>query len=215
MEREKIYVFDFDGTLTHSDTLLLFIRYVAGTPAFLWGFVLHAPYLLLMLLRLYPNWKAKQRVFSHFFRGMSEADFDDRCRRFAHTHPHLLRPTGMEYIRQVRAQGHRVVVVSASVDRWIEPFFDFLPQSEVRGDEKSAEVKVIGTEIEVKGGILTGSFLTPNCYGAEKVRRLREAVPDVDGCDVVAFGDSRGDRELLAMAVEPHYKPFREKGAPH
>ena len=40
MEREKIYVFDFDGTLTHSDTLLLFIRYVAGTPAFLWGFVL-------------------------------------------------------------------------------------------------------------------------------------------------------------------------------
>ena len=211
----RVFAFDFDGTLTTADTLIAVIRYARGTVALAVGLLLYSPMLVLMKMGLYPNWKAKQRVFSHFFRGMSEADFDDRCRRFAHTHPHLLRQTGLEYIRQVREQGHRVVVVSASVDRWIEPFFDFLPQSEVRGDEKSAEVKVRGTEIEVKSGILTGRFLTPNCYGAEKVRRLREAVPDVDGCDVVAFGDSRGDRELLAMAVEPHYKPFREKGAPH
>ena len=198
MERKRIYVFDFDGTLTSSDTFLAFIRYVAGTPAFLWGFLLHAPWLVLMLLRLYPNWKAKQRVFSYFFKGMEEVDFDARCHEFAHTHFRLLRPAGLEYINSLRQQDARVSVVTASVNRWVAPFFD-------------RHVQVIATEIEVKEGRLTGKFLTPNCYGAEKVRRLRMAVPDVDNCDMVAFGDSRGDREMLTMAKEAHYKPFRER----
>lgn len=62
---KQIYAFDFDGTLTTCDTLLVFIRYAKGTRAFLWGFLRHAHLLVLMKLRLYPNWKAKQRVFSY------------------------------------------------------------------------------------------------------------------------------------------------------
>ena len=212
MERKRIYVFDFDGTLTCRDTLLAFIRHVAGLPAFLWGFLLHAPWLLLMLLRLYPNWKAKQRVFSHFFKGMTEADFDANCRSFAHTHLHLLRAAGVDFIQKMGRQGEHMVVVSASVDRWVKPFFDhLLPLNGAPDIKTRCGLTVIGTEIEVEEGRLTGRFLTPNCYGAEKVRRLREALPDVDHWDVVAFGDSRGDKELLAMAAEAHYKPFREK----
>ena len=64
---KQIYAFDFDGTLTTRDTLLVFTRYAKGTRAFLWGFLRHAHLLVLMKLRLYPNWKAKQRVFSYFF----------------------------------------------------------------------------------------------------------------------------------------------------
>ncbi|MGN0220668.1 MAG: HAD family hydrolase [Prevotella sp.] len=216
MDRKRIYVFDFDGTLTRSDTLLAFIRYVAGTPAFLWGFLLHSPWLLLMLLRLYPNWKCKQRVFSHFFKGMEEADFDACCHGFAHSHFHLLRPAGVDFIRQVSRQGNRMVVVTASVDRWVAPFFEHVHlHKDASNDTACPEILIIGTEIEVKGGKITGKFLTPNCYGAEKVRRLRMAVPDVENCDLVAFGDSRGDREMLAMAKEAYYKPFREKSKYH
>ena len=58
----KVYAFDFDGTLTTCDTLLAFIRYAKGTPAFVRGFLRHAHLLVLMKLRLYPNWKAKQKV---------------------------------------------------------------------------------------------------------------------------------------------------------
>ena len=49
----KIYAFDFDGTLTTRDTLIAFIRYACGTSRFLLGFLLHAPLLGLMKLRLY------------------------------------------------------------------------------------------------------------------------------------------------------------------
>ena len=191
----EICAFDFDGTLTTRDTLLAFIRYAKGTHAFLWGFLRHAHLLVLMKLGLYPNWKAKQRVFSYFFRGMPLEVFDTLCRQFAADNRHLLRPEGVKTIRQDLADGAEVGIVSASIDNWVQPFFP--------------DVKVIGTQIEVKNDRLTGRFLTANCYGQEKVRRLLALYPDRQEYRLTAYGDSRGDKELLAFADEAHYQPFR------
>ena len=55
---KKVYAFDFDGTVTTKDTLLAIIRYAKGDGRMLMGALLYAPMLLLMVLRLYPNWKA-------------------------------------------------------------------------------------------------------------------------------------------------------------
>ena len=192
---KKVYAFDFDGTLTTRDTLLAFIRYAKGTTAFCLGFFLHAPWLVLMLLGLYPNWKAKQRVFSYFFRGMSLEAFDALCQAFATDNMYLLRPLALETIEKARHEGAEVVIVSASIDNWVQPFF--------------ADVKVLGTQVEVKNGLLTGRFLTKNCYGEEKVNRLLDYLPDRQSYTLIAYGDSRGDQELLAFADEAHFKPFR------
>lgn len=48
-------------------------------------------------------------------------------------------------------------------------------------------------------GILTGRFLSANCYGQEKVNRLLEKEPERDSYILYAYGDSRRDRELLAF----------------
>ena len=77
-------------------------------------------------------------------------------------------------------------------------------------------------------GSLTVKFKSNNCYGAEKVHRITEAlsaptstfspastsspasVPFVRSqYEIEAFGDSRGDKEMLAFADKGHYKPFR------
>ena len=65
--KKKLYCFDFDGTLTTSDTLLEFIRYAKGTGRFLMVFLMYSPLLVLMKLHLFPNWKAKQLIFAHLF----------------------------------------------------------------------------------------------------------------------------------------------------
>ena len=192
---KKVYAFDFDGTLTNRDSLLAFIRYAKGTMAFCLGFLLHAPWLVLMLLGLYPNWKAKQRVFSYFFRGMPLEAFDTLCQAFAKDNRHLLRPLALQTIEKVRSEEAEVVIVSASIDNWVQPFFP--------------DVKVIGTQVEVINGRLTGRFLTKNCYGQEKVNRLLDFLPDRHSYRLIAYGDSRGDQELLAFADEAHFKPFR------
>lgn len=213
--KEKVYCFDFDGTLTTSDTLLEFIKYAKGNGRFLMVFLMYSPILVLMKLHLYPNWKAKQQIFAHLFAGMRIERFNKLCQSFAEDNQHLLRPEGVSLIHQVLGKGAKVYVVSASIDNWVRPFFQH------RG---ITDITVLGTQIEVVDGKVTGRFKTNNCYGEEKVHRICEALTtttanaygttslsfDRTQYDIEAFGDSRGDKEMLAFANHGHYKPFRK-----
>ena len=91
-----------------------------------------------------------------------------------------------------------MVVVSASVNNWVEPFFDGI-----------GGVYVVGTMVEERGGVLTGRFLTKNCYGEEKVNRLLQLFPERTQYRLTAYGDSQGDAQLLDFANEAYYKPFK------
>ena len=194
----KVYAFDFDGTLTRRDTLIEFIRFAKGDKAFLLCFLRYSPLLVLMKLGLYPNWKAKQRVFSHCFRGMAVDTFNSLCSRFACDKARLMRPKGMKKLRKVLAEGGKVVVVSASVNNWVEPFFAGI-----------GGVYVVGTMVEEREGVLTGRFLTKNCYGEEKVTRLLQLFPERTQYWLTAYGDSRGDFELMDFANESYYRPLK------
>ena len=207
MERKKIYVFDFDGTLTTADTLLEFIRFACGRTRMLLGFALYAPWIVLMKLHLYPNYKAKQKMFAHFFGGMEASQFDTLCQRFAANSAHLIRPAAADYVRRVAPDAHALYVVSASLDNWVRPTVELW----LCGSDSNTTFTVAGTRPEVCDGRLTGHFATPNCYGAEKVRRLTALLDgDRQQYFITAFGDSRGDKELLNYADKAHYKPFRD-----
>lgn len=206
--KKKVYLFDFDGTLTCADTLLEFIRYACGRRRFFIGFALFSPLLVLMKLHLYPNYRAKQRLFAWYFKGMSIDNFDLVCRRFAHHNQRLMRQKALDKLREIFHNNETLCVVSASIDNWVRPFFDNISKA------SRSDFQVIGTEVEVDtDGVLTGKFRTHNCYGAEKVRRVQEAMPQLksnrDDFWVIACGDSRGDKELLEFADEAHFKPFR------
>ena len=192
---KKIYAFDFDGTLTTKDTLIEFIRYAKGSMDLGLGFLRYAHLLVLMKLGLYPNYKAKQKVFAYFFKDTTLDDFNALCKEFAASSRHLLRPNAIEAIDQATKEGSEVLIVSASIDNWVQPFF---PQ-----------VMVLGTQIEVIDGKLTGRFMTKNCYGQEKVNRILSLHPNRQEFHLTAYGDSRGDREMLAFADESYFKPFR------
>lgn len=192
---KKVYAFDFDGTLTTKDTLIEFIRYAKGSMALGLGFMRYAHLLVLMKLGLYPNYKAKQKVFAHFFKDTTLDDFNALCKAFAASSSHLLRPNAIEAINQAIKEGSEVLIVSASIDNWVQPFF---PQ-----------VKVVGTQIEVIDSKLTGRFLSKNCYGQEKVNRILSLYPNRQEYHLTAYGDSRGDKEMLAFADESYFKPFR------
>lgn len=201
--KKKLYCFDFDGTLTTSDTLLEFIKYAKGRDRFLMVFLMYSPLLVMMKLHLYPNWKAKQQIFAHLFAGMCIEKFDALCRGFAEENQHLLRPKGITLVHEALVAGAQVFIVSASIDNWVRPFFDI---RNLKG------VQVLGTQIEVEDGKLTGNFKSNNCYGKEKVHRIAEALKSFERSEyeIEAFGDSRGDKEMLAFADKGHFKPFRE-----
>lgn len=189
--KRKVAVFDFDGTLTTKDTLLEFIKFACGRKKFFIGFLLFSPLLILMKFHLYPNWKAKQQVFTWFFKGLSYEDFVSMGKSFAKKIDFIRKKNICEKLINFKSQGYCVYVVSASVDEWVRPFCE--SQLSVDG--------VLATHVEVdKNGILTGKFSSRNCYGQEKVNRLLCVEPNRNEYCLYAFGDSAGDKEMLQFA---------------
>lgn len=188
--KQVVCAFDFDGTLTSGDSFLDFVRFDRGTLRFIIGFLRYSPLILLMLLHVCDNGKVKQKIFSYFFRGMTLDEFDRRCRAYARARKDsLLREDGRRAVVKALQTGYRVVIVTASIEDWVAPFFTTDPL-----------LSIVGTKIEVCHGRLTGRFLTKNCYGQEKVNRIKLLLPDREAYTLIAFGDSRGDRELLRYA---------------
>ena len=181
-----IAVFDFDGTITTKDTLLLFIRFARGTKKFLLGMLLYSPLIIMMMLKLYPNWKCKEKVFSYFFRGMPYEEFkrlgEDFGKKFCNI---IIRPSMKKRLLWHLKQGHKVYVISASIEEWVKPFFRTLDN-----------VTVLATKVKPD---LCG-FASNNCYGQEKVNRLLEMEPKRNTYTLYAYGDSQGDKEMLAFA---------------
>lgn len=195
---KSIAFFDFDGTITTKDTLLEFIKYSKGASHFYTGFFLNSPYLLAYKLKLISNQKAKQKILGFFFSGMPIEEFERLCGDFAaKVIPRILRPAALKEIDILKAKGARVVIVSASPANWIA------------GWAKSIGVELVATQLEIKGGRITGLINGINCHGEEKVRRIKEISDPSAYDEVLAYGDSPGDRPMLGMATTAFYKPFR------
>ena len=199
MTRETIAVFDFDGTITRKDTLLEFIKFSKGERQFYFVFLLFSPLIVVMKLKLYPNWKAKQKLFSYLYKGVSIEQFNEWSNKFSAEIDKIILPKAMETIKLHKENNDKIVVVSASVENWLKPWA-----------KKNGIETVLATKIETgKNGLLTGQFLTKNCYGQEKVNRLLEVFPDRKKFKFIAYGDSRGDRELIDFADEGCYNKFK------
>lgn len=206
--RHTIDVYDFDGTVTKSDTLILFIKYCYGTWHLIEALILFSPLLVLMKLHIINNGKMKERLFGYFFHGMPLEEFNRKCDSFARQNKrNIMRESIVCRIKCAVEEHIPVFIVSASIDNWVIPFF--YDSNRIYSLDNDKPVKIIGTQVEVEDGVLTGRFSTPNCYGAEKVRRLKEALPDLANDRshfyIFAFGDSRGDKEMLEYADKGSY----------
>ena len=196
--KTRLAIFDFDGTITRHDSFLPFLVFCFGYYKVFRVGITVIPILLMYKLNLISNSKAKEIVFEKFFKKIEQGDFNELCRRYSlkKISP-TIRIKALEKIIRHKARGDKVIIISASIENWIKPW------AESHGIDD-----VIGTTVEIQDGVLTGKFDTPNCYGKEKVRRFIETYGSPDQYYIYSYGDSRGDKELLAISNEPFYKLF-------
>ncbi len=188
--KERIAFFDFDGTLTKSDTLFSFARYALGPLKFVAGLLKAVPDIALWKLGLTTNSTAKERLFGFWFRGMEQNRFKELCAGFADKVDADRNEAGRRLLHAHLERGDRIVIVSASIRDWIEPWAD-----------SQGVDRVLATEAEVSdSGCLTGRFSTPNCHGLEKVRRVEAEYGSLDRYTAYAYGDSASDRFLIEAA---------------
>ena len=195
---QRIAFFDFDGTITTHDTLLEFIRFSKGAFLFYLGFLLYSPWLVAYRLKIIPNQLAKEKILGFFFANTPLADFQSQCDRFAvEILPTLLRPKALAEIARLQQAGFVVAVVSASPENWIA------------GWAAANGLLLIATRLDIKEQQLTGRIAGRNCHGKEKVNRIHETFQLTDYKEIYAYGDSSGDRPMLALASISFFKPFR------
>ena len=187
----NLFFSDFDGTLTTKDSMMSIIIYQRGRLGLVLALLRILPWLILMFMGIYSNQRTKERLLHHCFGRMTEEEFNAFCQRFADSHRHILRKDLYDRLMEAKKNGNEVVVVTASPENWVSRLVP--------------EFKVLGTKMEFNP-CFTGRFLTPNCYAQEKVNRILEAYPELktdrNRYRVTAFGDSRGDKEMLEFADE-------------
>jgi phosphatidylglycerophosphatase C len=185
----NIAFFDFDGTITSRDSFPDFIIYATGYMNFLVGLMILSPILLGYKLKLISNWQTKEIVLSHFFKDWDLAAFTDRSSRYARERlPRIIRETSLKQISWHKSRGDQVVVVTAAIDLWLKGWCD------------AHGLDLIATQLEVRNGKLTGRLATKNCYGPEKVRRIKEKYNLEEFSQIYAYGNGPGDEEMLALA---------------
>lgn len=200
--RPTVAAFDFDGTLLAGDTVLILHRLVRGP------LLMALDWLLLLPAAL--AWKSGRRSTiwfkEHVLRCILAAcDPARRPSLLAEELPMLLsqrlRPEALARLEHHRRCGHRLTIISASPLPLLEPV------------ARRLGVDLIATGMEGNDGALRLS--TANCKGAEKVRRLESWLGQpLSRVRLEAYGDSRGDRELLEAADLPHWRSFTQEPHP-
>lgn len=189
--------FDFDGTITTKDTLFEIIRFQKGSAALYGGLLILSPLLVLFKLKMITNQRMKEIVLRFFFKNDSLPVFQQLCDDFCrHRLPSLLRPKALNAIAWHQAEGHTVYIVTASAENWVEPW------------SRTLGIPCLGSKLEVKDGRISGLLDGKNCNGDEKVCRIREAVHLTTFETIYAYGDSSGDKEMLALAQHKGFRAF-------
>jgi len=202
-QKPVVAAFDFDGTLTTRDTLFPFLLHISNKTEFLLKAMRSMPTLIAYAFRFVPNYVAKERVLVIFLAGYSVSELQVLGKSFAENIlPRLMRGPAMQRLYWHQSQGHRCVLISASLDVYLTPW---------AGSNGVTDVLCTTLDVE-KNGVVTGRLGSKNCYGSEKQRRLEDLLGDRSKYYVYAYGDSRGDRELLESADVSFYRIIPESG---
>ena len=191
----SLALFDFDGTITWSDTWTPFMRTATRPWRLAAGRVVLAPVFVGYRLGFISASRGRRLAARVAYTGEAAADIRRRGSDYAaRVLPDRVRPAALERIEWHRSRGDDVVVVSGSLDVYLKPW------CEERG------LACICTTLEERDGRLTGRYVDGDCSGAEKVRRVLQRY-DVSRYELVyAYGDSAEDKDLIELA---HRKSYR------
>jgi HAD superfamily hydrolase (TIGR01490 family) len=194
---KTLALFDFDGTITRKDTLLVFVRYTHGSQKMIKGLFFLSPILILYKFGLLSSIYAKESLLSNFYKGWTTTYFNTMAKNFANGYlPNITKKSATDRIEWHHQQGHRVIVVSASIENYLKHWC------------RRWGVECIGTILAEREGYVTGKINGRNCRRQEKVTRIKNHLNPEAYEEIYVYGDSNGDEQMLKLATQPKYNVF-------
>lgn len=194
----RLALFDFDCTITTHDSFREFLIFSFGYRALFLASLRLFPWLLAYLLGIVKNDICKQKFVRHYFKGMTTEQFDALAIKFVKKKlNHMINPRALKRMLWHLQNNDKIVVVSASFEEYLSHWCS------------QHQVELIGTKLGSDSGSLTGNIDGKNCWGIEKVNRIKQKYNLEDYSCIFAYGDSRGDKEMLEIAHEKHFRSFK------
>ena len=160
-----------------------------GRKKVIFAFVRLAPEVAKIVIGFSDRDTFKEALIRTLFEGESVPRLKEIGREHAKAIIRWVRPEALRRISWHRSRGDRIVMISASLDLYLE-----FVAAELGFDDLAC------TRPSVANAKFSGGLQGRNCRGPEKVRRLQELVGSLEDCEIYAYGDSAGDRELLEVA---------------
>jgi phosphatidylglycerophosphatase C len=210
-------VFDFDGTLTRGGSVWRFLASLRGRrQVALAAFPVLPKLLGAAIFGGTRSDAAKEALFRRTLGGLPAEEVASHARGFGVSHyERHARSDTRERLEWHRAQGHRLLIVSASPGLLLDGVAELLQVDAAIGTRLAVDAK----------GHLTGTYEGENCRGAQKILRVHAWIADARGTPIKvrsetsddeasdhedappdptpfiwAYGNSAGDRQLLAGA---------------
>lgn len=196
-EQKVVAAFDFDVTITTKDTFVPFLTRAFGRERVRLAFLRLAPEAARVLVGLSDRDRFKGRLVRALFAGDSVARLRETGREHAREIINWVRPEARQRIEWHKRRGDRLVMVSASLDLYLDPVADALGFDDL-----------LCTSPSVNYMVFDGSLVGKNCRGPEKVSRLTNLLGNLSEYELHAYGDSEGDREMLAVANHAYLRVF-------
>lgn len=191
-------LFDFDGTISDRDSMRLFLRYYAGSGRYALGCLMLSPIILAYYLKLIDPKRSKEIMLNWFLGGAPTDEVQEIADRFGkEILPSTIRTGAQQELDRFKSNGIRIIVVSASCELWLKQWCT------------DQGIELLATRMEEKEGRCTGKIAGGNCRDEEKVNRIKAHLDIKQFDNIVAFGDTSGDKAMLEMADQAHFKPFR------
>lgn len=194
-QRPVVAAFDVDGTLTVRDCVAPFLLRLGGRRGLVTAAARRPLATGLALLRRDRD-RLKEIIVGGVLRRRRVGDVESAGATYAQqVWERWMRSDTLARLRWHQRHGHRTVLVSASLGPYLRPLGRLLGVDDV-----------ICTDAKSDGDRYADRLEGANCRAAEKPRRLRAWLRShhLDDAELWAYGDSRGDREMLAAADHAH-----------
>jgi len=191
----NIALFDFDGTITTGDTFMQFIYTTTPRHRLVIGNLLLLPFILGYKLNLISAGFMRRAVTKLAFWRRTIAPLKSAGKAHADNFIHtVVRDSALKHIKQHQAQGDKIVVVSASLDLYLQHWC------------QQHNIELLCNSLEVSKGRYTGRLCSLDCAGPQKAKLVKEHYQLENYQTVYAYGDTIEDKQLLSLANIKYYQ---------